>query len=162
MSAGKGREMKKSLEYWVAPALRNRGFTGKFPVLSRTRGAQLDVVELQFTKYGGGFRMNLGVCPAGGLTTKWGQFVQPGEATTAHEMDRRYFLSPFQLSEGRTKAQWFEFTSENTDQVAQDFLANVETVDRWFLTGEAPRAKTRPKSRDEPIHQFVMRLLRPR
>jgi hypothetical protein len=160
MSAGIG-PMKKSIEHWVAPALRKRGFIGKFPVLRRKRGTQLDIVELQFNKYGGSFRLNLGTCPAEGITTRWGQFVQPEEVTTSHEMARRYFLTPFQLSEGRTSARWFEFAKENTDEVAQAFLANIDVMDRWFITGDAPRAKARPKSRGGPIHRFVMRLLSP-
>jgi hypothetical protein len=161
MSAGKGRQMKKSLEHWVAPAFREEGFLGKFPVLRRARGDQLDVVELQFVSQGGGFRMNLGVCPAQGIITKWGKYVPPDEVSTLYEMSRKYFLDPRNVTQGKSQEHWFKFDESNTDQVAKDFLPNVELADRWFLTGEAPTLKSKPHSQGGPIHRFVMRLLRP-
>lgn len=161
MSTGKGKQMKKALERWVAAAFRAKGFTGKFPVLRRVRGGELDIIELQFTKYGGGFRLNLGVCPAEGITTKWGESVKPQDLTTAYEMKRRYFLDPRNVKEEKKGKHWFEFGENDTDQIARSFLPNVELADRWFLTGEAPRLAAAPRPRGGPIHRFVMKLLRP-
>jgi hypothetical protein len=114
MSTGIGRKMRKSLDIWLAPKFREIGFSENFPILRRTRGNELDIVELQFRKGGGGFRLNLGVCGSNGIITKWGKRVPPEKVSTIYELNRIYFLDPRNVNGDPKGKHWFEFHSDRT------------------------------------------------
>ncbi len=161
MSTGKGRQMKGALRQYLAPALLARGFVGQFPVIRRVRASELDILELQFDKYGGGFRLNLGVCPSEGVTTSWGKKIAPEEMRFGYPMTRSYYLEPRHVTQNRSAGVWFCFNEQNIIEVAKSMLAHVELIDHWFLTGNAPQLQSTIRSPGGPIHRFFMRLLKP-
>jgi hypothetical protein len=125
--------MLNALEGLAGPVLRERGFVGHFPVFRRTKNGELHLLELQFSRYGSAFRLNLGVCPAEGITTKWGEFVPPDEVNTSYELQRKYYLDPRNITAGKSQEHWFSFCNENVEQVTASIVCG------WLLTqGCAP------------------------
>jgi hypothetical protein len=152
------RKMLEALESLAGPVLRERGFVGRFPVFRRTQNGELHILELQFSVYGPAFRLNLGVCSAKGITTKWGEFVPADKVTTGHDVERTYFLDPRNITEGKSKEHWFGFSEGNVKQIAQDFLKNLEIAETWFLTGNAPHPPKRRRSTGGFLHRFLLRV----
>ena len=84
-------EMIAALQQVVTPVLRDMGFTGSFPHLRRIRETRIDLLTFQFSRYGGSFVVELGVCPPNGFTTHWGAHIPPNKVR-AHDIPRRLRL----------------------------------------------------------------------
>jgi hypothetical protein len=150
------KRVKEFLNEWITPSLRDRGFTGTFPILRRVRNDQLDILEVQFSKYGNGFRLNLGVCPASGVVTTWGEAISPNDVTTAYPLTRKLFLSPRHIERNPKGKHWFEFDEQNAETVVKGLESHLDFIEKWFLTGE-PKWDVKPTARSA-LYQFLIRM----
>ena len=72
----------------VIPILRQNGFTGSFPHFRKIKENQIDLLSIQFDKWGGGFRICLSKCPAQNIKDILKKDVEPEKATAWHFGDR--------------------------------------------------------------------------
>lgn len=108
--------MDAALRSEVIPLLRGVGFTGSYPHLRRTLPDRIDLVTFQFDRHGGGFVVEMGSCPVGGITLHWGKYVPPSKVTAwdLHPSLRRR-LKPEGVS---ASDYWFRFESGDYAEVA--------------------------------------------
>jgi Domain of unknown function (DUF4304) len=74
-------KMIKSLKERVVPVLRQRGFKGSFPHFRRPTDTAIHLLTFQFDKWGGGFTIEIAVCPPAGVTMQWGEHVSPSKVS---------------------------------------------------------------------------------
>jgi hypothetical protein len=67
MSSSERDNMIIELKSMVVPELRNKRFKGSFPHFRRISEDKIDLITFQFDRYGGGFVVEVGVCPPEGL-----------------------------------------------------------------------------------------------
>lgn len=60
--------MRKVLNRTVVPDLKRRGFSGKMPHFRRILDGRVDVLGVQFNRYGGSFVIEIGSCGIAGIT----------------------------------------------------------------------------------------------
>ena len=153
MSTGSGRMMRKVLVRSVIPRLHELGFTGQFPHLRRVCGDELHIITLQFDKWGGGFRLNLGTCPADGLTTRGGDKIPACEVTTDYELPYKSFFVP-----DVKRAQWFRFDDGNFERAGSEVLEGLPRMEKWF---SADRFQIKPAKKHRIfLGQVIARWLR--
>lgn len=87
-----GREaMLAVLQETLVPALRARGFSGRLPHFRRPGAERIDLLAIQFDKYGGGFVVEIAKCPPEGVRHADGSWTGP-ERVTARDVVRRLRL----------------------------------------------------------------------
>lgn len=122
-------KMISELKKIVVPELRDRGFKGSFPHFRRIVEDKIDLMTFQFDRYGGGFVIEVGVCPPEGFIHSWGEKVPPHKVTT-HDLDDRLRLN-------EKKGQWFRYDIESDSEnifedVAKEVLTHLdEAEDYW-------------------------------
>lgn len=132
MSAERGK-MISELKKIVVPELRNRGFKGSFPHFRRISVDKIDLMTFQYDRYGGGFVVEVGVCPPDGVTHSWGEKVPPNKVTV-HDLNNRLRLK-------ENDGQWFrydaEVESENIyKEIAKEVLNHLyEAEEYWINNG---------------------------
>ena len=77
-------KMISALKTIVFPTVRNIGFQGSFPHFRRERDGQIDLMMFQFSRWGGGFVVDLGYCPASGYTSLSGERHSPAKVRVNH------------------------------------------------------------------------------
>jgi len=65
-------EMISSLKSVFVPALRERGFKGSLPHFRRPMQDRIDLLTIQFDRWGGGFVIEISKCAPEGITMPWG------------------------------------------------------------------------------------------
>ncbi|MDN3015675.1 DUF4304 domain-containing protein [Paenibacillus sp. BSR1-1] len=106
--------MVSSLKKIVIPFLRENGFKGSIPHFRRIKENKIDLVTFQFDRYGGGFVIEVAVCPPDGVTTHWGKKVPPNKVT-AHDINNRPRLNG---------GEWFRYDAPDADEGIFDAIAN--------------------------------------
>jgi hypothetical protein len=123
--------MNEALKEIFLPALRSAGFKGTLPHFRRTRKECIDLLTIQFDKYGGGFVVEISKCNLEGMTTYWGKVIPPTKVT-AHDMhpNQRHRLgSPAPGQDGH----WFRFDNGTTTHGAADSLCTfLPEAERWW------------------------------
>ena len=153
------------------PALRERGFVGAFPHFRRPRPERLDLLTVQFNKYGGSFVVELGRCGPEGLTEGPWQDLPVEKINVGHLFHERRRLTPRDLHKGWRGAEWFEFGPANTDdpepagpQDDYDALADQtlkafdEVGESWLARPAAPDTGA-PANRSGARPPLIARLL---
>lgn len=99
--------MISSLKKLFVPALRERGFNGAFPHFRRISDDRIDLLTVQFDRYGGGFIIEISKCPPNGITTYWGKHI-PSNQVRASDMhpNQRHRLG---CQRGEADGHWFRF-----------------------------------------------------
>jgi hypothetical protein len=69
------KDMLAALRTYVLPELRARGFRGSLPQLRRASIESIDLITVQFDKWGGGFIIEIARCEPTGVTTHWGKQI---------------------------------------------------------------------------------------
>ena len=125
----KSDDMIAALKRVFVPALRARGFKGSFPHFRRPNNEQIDLLTVQFDRWGGGFVVEIAKCDPEGVTTHWGKKIPPNKVS-AWDVGKRYRLgSPF-TAEGD---HWFRFDDGTpVDAVARSVLVYLNEADRWW------------------------------
>src|SRR3954466_7358806 len=75
------RSIRAALKRIVLPALRARGFEGELPDLRRVSAEGTHFFNVQTSKYGGSFIVNLGRIPPGPIATPSGELISPDRCT---------------------------------------------------------------------------------
>jgi hypothetical protein len=124
--------MLNSLKNIVIPILREKEFKGSFPHFRRITKKKIDLLTFQFDKYGGGFIIEVAVCPPEGYTHYWGEKVPPNKVT-AHDLhpDNRLRLTD--------KDEWFRYDKKNLfgniyEKVAKKVLKRLTQADEYWNT----------------------------
>ena len=124
------KEMIVALNSIVVPVLRHRGFTGSFPHFRRFGTKQIDLITIQFDKWGGGFVVEISKCGTDGITMPWGKRISP-KKVTAHDMHPkdRYRLG----CEGPGTDDWYRYDKGNTlEAVAHEVVEQLDKAEKWW------------------------------
>ncbi|HSQ30426.1 MAG TPA: DUF4304 domain-containing protein [Gemmatimonadaceae bacterium] len=118
--------MIAALRRVLVPELRRRGFVGSFPHFRRVRPTRIDLLTVQFSRWGGEFVVEIAHAPPTGVTMHWGEVVPPTKVTAHDVMPRRRLgTSPGQDD------YWFKFAEAREpatfDQVAAQLLPFLES-----------------------------------
>jgi hypothetical protein len=67
-----GDLMRRAIKRRLQPAIEHLGFVGKLPSMQRKNPDSLDVLGIQYWKYGGEFILEFGRCELGDRHNPWG------------------------------------------------------------------------------------------
>jgi len=124
-------QITAALKTIVLPQLRELGFTGSLPHFRRFRPNAIDLLTFQFDRNGGGFILEIGQCPPDGLTTPWGEHVDPKKMKAFYlRHDQRVRIQPYQ---GSGTESWFRY---DTAASPDDFARVAETVLQFLPQAE--------------------------
>lgn len=129
--------MLNSLKNIVIPSLLERGFKGTFPHFRRVTEKKIDHLTFQFDKYGGGFIIEVAVCPPAGHIHHLGEKIPPNKVTP-------YDLNLKNRKRIGDKDNWFRYDKLNLfgniyDKVAFKVLKNLSEADEyWAVTDYQP------------------------
>jgi hypothetical protein len=134
--------MIRALKEHIVPVLRMRGFKGSFPHFRRPTEPAIQLLKFQFDKRGGGFVVEIAICPLSGVTFPNGKHVAPTELTTGHAQPQRRFRL------GTTEAKtdhWFRFDQKGLiplrdpyEKAARAVLPYLhEQAEPWWNRAEA-------------------------
>src|SRR5512147_842551 len=98
--------MTAALRRVLVPELRRRGFRGSMPHFRRLQATRIDLLTVQFSRWGGEFVVEIATAPPGGVTMYWGEFVPPAK------LDAHHIVPRLRLGSSPTQADhWFKFDS---------------------------------------------------
>ena len=127
-------DIKDALKSVFVPKLRELGFAGTLPHFRRRGTSRIDLLTVQFDRYGGGFVVEISRCPLDGVTTHWGKHIPPNKVT-AHDLHpdlRQRLGSPRPGVDG----VWFRFDDgTNPLQAAESLCAYLDEAARWWSAG---------------------------
>ena len=137
--------MIKALKTRLLPALRERGFKGRFPHFRRAGTDRIDFVMIQFRREGGSFTINIGQSGPEGISEGAWADVPVEKLTVGH-------LNPvarYRVSTGFWGGQWFEFGPRSYDDPKP--AKTAEFYDR--TAEEAVHASTKTPSAGFPVNR---------
>jgi hypothetical protein len=122
------KEMIGALRKYFVPVLREKGFTGTHPHYRRIGTKKIDLLTIQFDKWGGGFRIEVAKCPSQDIVGVHGQSVMPSKATVWDFTKNRYFLC---------KGEWLRYNIQHPDEetfhrLALEALKQFDIAENWF------------------------------
>ena len=127
-------EINQALNAVFVPVMRQRGFKGSLPHFRRHRDDRVDLLTIQFDRYGGAFVVEISRCGLEGATTSWGKHI-PATKVTAHDLhpDKRHRLgAPSPDVDGR----WFRFDNGTPPRaVAESLCTHLDEAERWWDAG---------------------------
>jgi len=127
--------MIETLKEYVVPVLRERGFKGSFPHFRRPTATAIHLLTFQFDKWGGGFTIEIAVCPPDGVTMHWGEHI-PASKVRAWDV-----YPPHRPRLGPEKTdKWFRFdkrgffsTGDPYERAALEVLPYLEKqAENWW------------------------------
>ena len=127
----KNDSMIPALKSEFVSALRERGFEGSFPHFRRAQTDKVDLLTVQFDKWGGGFVVEIAKCRPEGVTTSWGEHIPPNKvrARDLHPNFRQRLGAPSPGQDG----VWFRYDNGTpVEEVAREALNYLEEADRWW------------------------------
>ena len=114
--------MDRALKEIFVPELRARGFAGSLPHFRRIRPDRIDLLTIQYSRYGGEFLVELSQCGPEGVTAGHGMEAPPSKVTVHHLFSaERYRLSHKPGGRG----QWFAFDDDRGPAPAEAALEAV-------------------------------------
>lgn len=136
--------MIAALRRVLAPELRRRAFRGSVPHFRRLLAARIDLLTVQFSRWGGEFVVEIAKAPPGGVTMHWGELVPPAKLDAHHiDPDRR-----LRLGTSPTRSDhWFKFDSARTaadfDVVAAQVIPFLDSQAEpyWLTSGDDGEGK---------------------
>lgn len=144
--------MRKALKRLLLPELNRLGFRGSTSKFQRTSSDWLDLLSIQYWKYGGQFILEFARCERGALHTSWGEVIPEEKLEVA-------YVGPSQRARleqrGPTSGEGFrgfKFSGFGEDTARYEALAAEVTallpqVEEWLTNGTA----------GEHIHAFPPR-----
>ena len=135
-----GDLMRKALKKGLLPQLASLGFSGKASEFRRNRESVLDLVSIQWGRYGGEFILEFGSSEAGPMKTSWGEIVPEEKITVAHlSVMKRARLAPLTPSPGLQLHGFFfgDFGEDiaEYDKLAKSVSAMLVQVVSWLEDG---------------------------
>jgi len=128
-------EMLLSLKELFVPALRERGFKGSLPHFRRPMKNRIDLLTIQFDKWGGGFVIEISNCALEGVTMPWGEPIPPNRvrAWDVYPPNRRRLGSAMAGEDGH----WFRFDGwRGTGKVAREAVSYLQEAEQWWGTAD--------------------------
>ena len=101
--------MDRVLKEIFVAELRARGFAGSLPHFRRIRAERIDLVTLQYSRYGGEFVIELSQCGPEGVKADGGKEAPPHKVTAHHLFSQDRYRLSFKPG-GR--GQWFVFDDD--------------------------------------------------
>jgi hypothetical protein len=126
------QDMISSLKRLFVPALRERGFKGSLPHFRRAASDRIDLLTIQFYKWGGGFVIEISNCSNDGIVMPWGKHIPPNRvrAWDVYPPNRPRLGSTKPEEDGH----WFRFDgwAAGTDKVARQAISYLQEADQWW------------------------------
>jgi len=140
-------EMRKWLQKLLVPRLRERGFDGSFPYFRRHGEGQIDLLSVQFDKFGGSFIIEVGQTPDTQLISYRGREIKFSDLRSFDlPTERRARL----VGSRRGGEKWFSFKPrlfrsgfQRFEQAAASVVALIEQADDWW-DGNRDQPNIRP------------------
>jgi Domain of unknown function (DUF4304) len=153
MTTGR-KAMLQRLQQRLVPALRELGFSGSLPHFARIRRDSLDLLSVQFDKWGGGFVVEIARVPPEGLPgwtevplEKLTSYHLPLTARARLQQSRRPLTEGwFRYDHGRPQWKfWARQLSEDEqqDRAVLEVLRLLPQAEAWWM-GERPQPNIRP------------------
>jgi len=131
----KKAEMVSSLQKLFVPALRERGFKGSLPHFRRPTVDRIDLLTIQFDKWGGGFVIEISNCAPEGIVMSWGKHIPPSRVR-AWDVNPKHRPRLGSLKRGE-HGHWFRFDGwrrwKGTDSVAKEAVSYLQEAEQWWL-----------------------------
>src|SRR5262250_3254261 len=122
-------QMTSSLKDVLVPELKQRGFKGSMPHFRRATNDRIDLLTIQFDKWGGGFVIEISKCAPNGIRMAWGEEISPRKVT-ARDVNPHNRL---RLGAPREGDHWFRFDKGfSTKEVAKQATSYLAEADRWW------------------------------
>lgn len=155
---GDRKILRRLLEKHFIPLLEAKGFerlplpekkrkSGElkwaFPLgrLRRIKGADHEVIEIQFDKHGGAkFTLNFGVVPAEGIDLPWGHFEQDEVGVSGLPESCRLYSCRSLMR--WFSPPWFSWRSDRETRISKAVdraIKLLPEVEAWFETGKVGR-----------------------
>jgi len=128
-------DMISSLKSIFVPALRERGFKGSLPHFRRPTSDRIDLITIQFDRWGGGFVIEVSKCAPEGITMPWGKHIVPSRvrAWDVYPPHRPRLGAPRLGEDGH----WFRFDDGTpTDKAAKLAVSYLEEAEEWWTQSE--------------------------
>lgn len=135
-------QMRKAIKRILLPALQSRGYVGSASDMRRASEGGLDLLAIQFAKYGGQFILEFARRERGPLHASWGEVIPEDKLTVAHvRPTMRARLQRIDAPADDT-FRGFCFAGYGDDRARYDALAMHVTallsqVDDWLDRGSA-------------------------
>ena len=119
-------DMDAAINAILVPHLRAMGFTGSMPYLRRERDGAYDILDLQFSKYGGAFDIWLARFPLDGITYD-GEHIPPEKARVFYMKDQ------FQLGSHQRRIDYdhYDFARRHPEHVAREVVEDLDRPETW-------------------------------
>ncbi len=112
------KQIRAALKKTLVPFLEAEGFAGKFPEFNRTEKEELQLLSVQFDKWGGGFFLEFARHPLGPKLMSWGETVPEEELTVIHApFDTRARLQEWG-SKSSDREHWFRYEGLSAEECA--------------------------------------------
>jgi hypothetical protein len=139
--------MRESLHKILVPELRSRGFKGSLPHFKRFRESCVDLLAIQFNKYGGSFVVEIGSCSLEGVRI-WGGELIPAEKARCHHLPWELRLRLGSKPGRVNRDHWFKFRKGflvywfSYDPVAREILPFLDSQAEpyWKSNDKQPSA----------------------
>lgn len=115
--------MDDAIKSLIIPVLRGKGFKGSYPNLRRQNNYKVDVIGFQFSQWGPQLYVEIGTCPAAGMTFLDGSHYPP-EKIKYYQCEKRI----------RIGEQPFDFENNDCKEIAIKMLAALSEADKWWET----------------------------
>ena len=134
--------MRGSFKSILIPALASRGFRGKRSTFRRFGPDYLDLLTIQYWKYGGSFILEFGRTARGDFQTNWGPIVPEDEMDVAHLPTTKRARLDERDPASDDIFRGFKYEGFGTDPNRYDALATrvanlLPQVDAWLIRGVA-------------------------
>jgi hypothetical protein len=137
-----GELMRKALKKVLLPELNRIGFTGTSSNFQRRSAENLDLLSIEYWKYGGQFILEFARSKRGALNTSWGEVVQEEKIGVAHisPLQRARLQRTLEASEDLFRG--FKFSGFGEDlakyiALAHEVAALLPQVNAWLESGAA-------------------------
>jgi hypothetical protein len=128
----KRESIDKALKEFTVPFLREQGFKGSLPHFRRMQSDRINLLTFQHSKYGSKFVVEIANCPVDGITTSWGEHIEPDKCKPMH-IRRRYRL-------GRQKYNtdyWFDYGNKKLfsdvyKNCAKEVIKLLSEAEEWW------------------------------
>jgi len=120
--------MVSTLKKTIVPLLKEQGFKGSFPHFRRITEKKIHLLTFQFDKYGGGFLMEVGVCPPDGYRKSKSEIIPPNKVTCYHLQNRARITN---------NGDWFRYDKENNigniyEDVANEVISTIKEAETYW------------------------------
>lgn len=134
-----GDLMRQAFKHILAPALGQLGFVARGAVYQRCTD-RLDLLDIQYWKYGGEFILEFGRLPRGDLRTSWGETVPEEKIKVTHISPLHRARLEQRGADTGAHLRGFSFSGFGEDRQQYEALARqvaslLPQVDTWLQSG---------------------------